>query len=58
MGNKKTTNPNVRELAHRGRRSIGITFPMEMMKELKWRPGKKVVVKKIKGGLAVMDVKK
>jgi bifunctional DNA-binding transcriptional regulator/antitoxin component of YhaV-PrlF toxin-antitoxin module len=55
MGNKKAGEENVRKLTHIGRKSVGITFPIEIVKEMKWKKGQKVVVKRIKGGLMIKD---
>lgn len=55
MANRKQGEENVRKLTHIGRRSVGITFPIEIVKELKWREKQKVVVKRVKGGLMIKD---
>jgi len=40
------------------KRSIGLTIPIEMVRELGWRERQKVMVKKEKGGFLVKDWKK
>jgi hypothetical protein len=58
MATKKTGDANVRRLANRGRSSVGITFPMDLVKGLKWKAGKKVVVKVEKGRIVIEGLKK
>ena len=58
MANKKSTDKNIRKLTKIGRQSIGLTLPIEMVRELGWRERQKVVVKKVKGGFLVKDWKK
>jgi bifunctional DNA-binding transcriptional regulator/antitoxin component of YhaV-PrlF toxin-antitoxin module len=55
MANKKSTDKNIRKLTKIGRQSIGLTLPIEMVRELGWRERQRVVVKKIKGGVVVRD---
>jgi hypothetical protein len=49
---------NVRKLTRVGKRSIGLTLPIEMIRELKWRERQKVAVKRIKGGVQIRDWRK
>ena len=58
MANKKTDETNVRKLTKIGRKSIGLTLPIELVRELGWRERQKVVVKKIKGVVMVRDWRK
>ena len=58
MANKKSTDKNIRKLTKIGRGSIGLTLPIEMVRELGWKERQKVVVKKVKGGFLVKDWKK
>jgi bifunctional DNA-binding transcriptional regulator/antitoxin component of YhaV-PrlF toxin-antitoxin module len=48
-------NKNIRKLTRIGKRSIGLTLPIEMVRELGWREKQRVVVKRIKGGLVIRD---
>jgi hypothetical protein len=48
-------NKNIRKLTRLGKRSIGLTLPIELVREPKWREKQKVVVKRIKGGLIIRD---
>jgi len=48
-------NKNIRKLTRIAKRSIGITLPIELVRELGWREKQKVVVKRIKGGLEIKD---
>jgi antitoxin component of MazEF toxin-antitoxin module len=55
---KKIDEANVRKLTDRGRNSIGITLPMEIVKKIGWREGRKVVVKIERGKIVISDWKK
>jgi hypothetical protein len=46
---------NVRKLTRIGKRSIGLTLPIELVRELGWREKQKVVVKRVKGGMMIRD---
>jgi len=46
---------NVRKLTRMGKRSIGITLPIEAVREFGWKERQKVTVTKIKGGLVIRD---
>ena len=50
-----TMNKEVRKLTKLGGKSIGLTLPIELVRELGWREKQKVVVKKVKGGFTVRD---
>jgi hypothetical protein len=55
MARRKIEEQNVRKLTHIGRNSIGITFPIEVVRELGWRERQRVKVTRIKGGLMIRD---
>jgi len=55
MANKKSNEKNVRKLTKIGKHSIGLTLPIETVRELGWRERQRVVVKRVKGGLTVKD---
>jgi len=55
MANKKSGEENIRKLTRIGKKSIGLTLPIELVRELKWKERQKVVVKRIKGGLVIRD---
>lgn len=55
MSNK---NANIRKLHKVSQRSISLTLPIEMVRQLGWREKQKVVVKKGRGCLVVRDWKK
>jgi hypothetical protein len=55
MANKKATEKNIRKLTKSGNGSIGLTLPIETVRELGWREKQKVVVKRVRGGLNVRD---
>lgn len=57
MSRRKTSEENIRKLTRMGNRSLGLTLPIELVAELKWKERQKVVVKKIRGGLVIKDWK-
>lgn len=58
MANNKTNETNIRKLTKVGRKSIAVTLPIELIRELGWREKQKVVVKRAKGGLQIRDWRK
>ena len=48
-------NKNIRKITRIGKRSIGLTLPIELVRELGWREKQRVVVKRIKGGMVIRD---
>lgn len=58
MPTKKADETNVRKLTRIGKHSIGLTLPIELVRELKWKERQKVKVKRIKGGLEIRDWRK
>ena len=59
MGRRKTTEKNIRKITKMGGgKSFGITFPIEMFRQLKWRERQKVVVKKAGQKITIEDWKK
>lgn len=55
---KKENNKEVRKLTKLGGKSIGLTLPIELVRELGWREKQKVVVKRVRGGVMIKDWKK
>ncbi len=55
---KKTTDKSVRKLTKLGGKSIGLTLPIEIVRELGWKEKQKVVVKRVRGGVLIKDWKK
>jgi antitoxin component of MazEF toxin-antitoxin module len=53
--NRKTSEKNIRNLTRLGKTSLSITIPRNLILELGWRKGQKVVVKKRGKGLAIED---
>jgi hypothetical protein len=51
-------NKNVRKLTRIGKRSVGLTLPIELVRELKWKERQKVVAKRVRGGVVVEDWRK
>ena len=58
MSTQKLINQNIRKLSRMGGKSLGLTLPVELINELKWKEKQKVVVKKVRGGLLIKDWKK
>ena len=58
MARRKLENKNIRKLTKIGNKSVGLTLPIEIVRELKWRVKQKVVVKKRGKGILIVDWKK
>lgn len=58
MADKRSDQKEVRKLTKIGRGSIGLTLPIETVRELGWREKQKVVAKKVRGGILIKDWKK
>lgn len=52
---RKAEDQNIRKLTKIGKQSIGLTLPIEMVRELKWREKQRVKVTRIRGGLVIRD---
>ncbi|MEK9180915.1 MAG: hypothetical protein AAB871_01635 [Patescibacteria group bacterium] len=52
---RKLKDKDIRKLTRMGRRSLGLTLPVEYLNELKWKEKQKVTVKKVRGGLLIKD---
>jgi len=57
MAMRKLNDKSIRKLTRAGKTSLAVTLPIEIIKALGWREKQKVVVKKIKGGVAIKDWK-
>ncbi|HBB37489.1 MAG: hypothetical protein UX02_C0001G0390 [Candidatus Moranbacteria bacterium GW2011_GWC1_45_18] len=55
MANKRSDETNIRKLTKIGKKSVGLTLPIELVRELKWKERQRVTVKRIKGGLQIRD---
>ncbi|MCX6763256.1 MAG: hypothetical protein NTZ97_00770 [Candidatus Moranbacteria bacterium] len=60
MAIRKSEEKNIRKLTRMGSggKSVGLTLPIEMVRELGWRERQKVVVKKSNGSIVIRDWKK
>lgn len=58
MTRRKDEEKNIRKITRVGKTSLSVTLPAEMAKDLKWKEKQKVVVKRIRGGVAIRDWKK
>ncbi len=58
MSVRKAEEKNIRKLAKMGKKSIGLTLPIEIIRELGWREKQKIVVKRVRGGIMIKDWKK
>ncbi|TSA46330.1 hypothetical protein D4R51_00345 [bacterium] len=55
MAVRKMEEKNIRKITRVGKTSLAVTLPVEMTRELKWKEKQRVVVRRIKGGLAIRD---
>jgi antitoxin component of MazEF toxin-antitoxin module len=55
---KKVDKKNIRKLTKTGGHSIGVTIPIEVVRELGWRERQKVVIEKRGKELIIKDWKK
>ena len=58
MTTRKAEEKNIRKLAKIDKQSIGVTLPIEDVRELGWSKKQKLVVKRIRGGFEIKDCKK
>jgi antitoxin component of MazEF toxin-antitoxin module len=58
MANRKTEDRGIRKLGKSGKTSLGVTLPIEMVRDLGWREKQKVVVTRVRGGLMIRDWKR
>jgi hypothetical protein len=58
MPNKKSNETDIRKLTKIGKKSIGLTLPIEVVRELGWRERQKVVVKLERRKIIISDWKK
>lgn len=59
MARRIQSENNIRKLTRSGGgKSIGLTLPIEIVRELGWKEKQKVVVKRVRGGVMVKDWKK
>ena len=55
---KAIVDKNVRKLTKLGGKSIGLTLPIELVRELGWKEKQRVIVKRTHGGIIIRDWKK
>jgi len=58
MARNKLEDRNIRKVQKDGRGSVRMTLPIEIIRELKWRDGQKVVVEKRGSEIVIKDWKK
>ncbi|MFT7507811.1 MAG: hypothetical protein ACI92I_000980 [Acidimicrobiales bacterium] len=58
MARRKLEDREVRKLYKTTAGSVLVSLPIELVRELKWRDGQKVVVKKRGEGISIVDWKK
>jgi len=58
MARRKLENKNIRKISRIGNRSLGVTIPVDFLRQLRWREKQKVVVKKTHGGVIIRDWKR
>ncbi len=52
---KKSADKSVRKLTKLGGKSIGLTLPIELVRELGWKEKQRVTVKRVRGGVVIRD---
>ena len=57
MADKKSTDKNIRKLTRIGKKSLGLTLPIEDVRALGWRERQNLSVKKVKGGFMIKDAR-
>ncbi len=57
MARRKVEDSNVRKLTKIGAKSLGLTLPIEIMRELGWREKQKVAVKVERKKIIISDWK-
>lgn len=55
MAVRKSEDRNIRKLTKIGKLSIGLTLPVEMVRELGWKSKQRVVVTRVNGGVVIRD---
>ncbi|MGB5018604.1 MAG: AbrB/MazE/SpoVT family DNA-binding domain-containing protein [Candidatus Moraniibacteriota bacterium] len=58
MLKKSVGDKSTRKLTKLGGKSIGLTLPIELVRELGWREKQKVTVTRVRGGVMINDWKK
>lgn len=58
MLKKSVGDKSTRKLTKLGKKSIGLTLPIELVRELGWRERQKVTVKRVRRGVLIQDWKK
>jgi antitoxin component of MazEF toxin-antitoxin module len=58
MARRKLEERDVRKLRKNSGGTVLVSIPIELVRELKWRDGQKVVVKKRGEGISIVDWKK
>lgn len=58
MARRKQSENNIRKLTKSGNGSIGLTLPIEVVRDLGWREKQRVVVKRVRRGILIKDWKK
>ena len=56
--NRKTSQKNIRKIQKMGRTSLGLTLPVELVRDLRWKEKQKVRIKRVRAGLMIKDWKK
>lgn len=58
MPRRRLEDKNIRKLSRIGDHSLGLTLPIDIVREFKWRETQKVVVKKRGKGILITDWEK
>ena len=55
MSRRKLEDKNIRKLGKSGGKSISVTLPIDIIRELGWKSKQKVVVQRRGGAVVIMD---
>lgn len=58
MTRRKLEDKNIRKISRIGSSSLGVTLPIDFLRELKWREKQKVIIKKRGNKITIEDWKK
>ncbi len=55
MGVRKQSEKNIRKLTKVGGKTLVVSLPIEVIRELGWKEKQKLIVKRIHGGVTIRD---
>jgi len=57
MPRSKKEERKTRKLTKVGKKTIAVTIPIEIVRDLKWKEKQKVTIKRVRGGVFIKDWK-